>query len=499
MASTSRSAAAPDAPEFQRDVIFYERNGLRRYDFPLVTPQAVVRRLLWSPDSALLALWVHHPAKGSDAVQLCCRNNYHWYTKQSIDLPQGTPLVDVFFHPDNALQLYLLTPASVSTYTFQWDVLDSRRAAPHDSGLVAVVDGLDLQVTPLRYENVPPPMSSYRLSAPQRKEQQLVPVHAAYSVDDDLLVALYADRSYDVWQCFPAPKPQAQPPQLLLAGQLEMTGRQELLQLAVKGSLQEGKLHLATLCASDDATSLWISSVDLKSQQCEMLDPILGEGLEQIAAFSNGFVSHDHEGKIQAVSVEGDQLDAFAQATLPEACAKIAAVEVPAHPPQIVGMTSSGRLYAGSRLLSAEATSFVVCGTFLIFSTLAHTARFIALADLSAPEGKVSDFDPTRAQARRLERGSRIVAGIASSMTLVLQMPRGNLETICPRPLVLQVVMQQLDELQFREAFVNCRKHRIDLNILVDHDPNTAIANLALLTEQIPEVDHLNLFVSAMA
>jgi len=56
-----------------RDVIFFERNGLRRYDFALRTSgPAVVHELVWSPDSTVLAVWI------DDAVQLWTRVNYHW-------------------------------------------------------------------------------------------------------------------------------------------------------------------------------------------------------------------------------------------------------------------------------------------------------------------------------------------------------------------------------------------------------------------------------------
>lgn len=503
IASTSRSA-----DHIQRDVIFYERNGLRRYEFPVVRPQATVKQLKWSPDSALLALWVGSDATHqqkqdgeSDSVQLAFRNNYHWYTKQDLTVPQGSgPLVDIFFHPDNALQVFLLTTQFITSYTLQWDVLASSRAPPHDAGLVNVVDGRDLLVTPLRYENVPPPMSSYRLRNPDRSAQ--VPVHTTFSLDDDLLVALYPDFSFDLWQCFPAPAGQSQPPSLLLSQCAISVSSKQLqpLQIAAKGSLQQGVLRLALLCSAEEVSSLWIATVDLKSQTCDVAEPLLGEAFEQLAAFSRGFITQVRGGGLQAMSTEAEETtDILEDACLPEMCTKIAPVELPDRPVRVLGLTSSGRLYAGTQLLSPEATSFVVCGNFLIFTTTSHTARFIALSDLSQPEGRITDFDPTKAQARRLERGSRIVAGIASSMTLILQMPRGNLETICPRPLVLEVVMDELDQLRFREAFVNCRKHRIDLNLLADHDPATFMDNLPLFLEQIPEVDHLNLFVSALA
>ena len=50
-------------------------------------------------------------------------------------------------------------------------------------------------------------------------------------------------------------------------------------------------------------------------------------------------------------------------------------------------------------------------------------------------------------------------------------MPRGNLETICPRALVLSSVRGSLDQLKFREAFITMRKHRINLDLIYDHNP----------------------------
>ena len=54
---------------------------------------------------------------------------------------------------------------------------------------------------------------------------------------------------------------------------------------------------------------------------------------------------------------------------------------------------------------------------------------------------------------------------------LLPQMPRGNLETISPRALVLSSVKKSLDQLDFRTAFLTMRKHRINLNLIYDHNP----------------------------
>lgn len=59
-------------------------------------------------------------------------------------------------------------------------------------------------------------------------------------------------------------------------------------------------------------------------------------------------------------------------------------------------------------------------------------------------DGKSHPFDES---IRRVERGSQIVVAVADDTKVVLQMPRGNLEAIHPRALVLTAVRKHLDRL----------------------------------------------------
>jgi elongator complex protein 1 len=80
-----------------------------------------------------------------------------------------------------------------------------------------------------------------------------------------------------------------------------------------------------------------------------------------------------------------------------------------------------------------------------MYSTLAHEAHFISIDKLSQSFDSEDSNASIESEKRRVERGSRIVTAVPSNMTLVLQMPRGNLENINPRPLVLQVVRRDID------------------------------------------------------
>ena len=61
------------------DLVFFERNGLRRGEFSLrIAPTENVLGLDWNIDSDTLAVQL------SDRIQLWTTKNYHWYLKKEI-------------------------------------------------------------------------------------------------------------------------------------------------------------------------------------------------------------------------------------------------------------------------------------------------------------------------------------------------------------------------------------------------------------------------------
>ena len=48
----------------------------------------------------------------------------------------------------------------------------------------------------------------------------------------------------------------------------------------------------------------------------------------------------------------------------------------------------------------------------------------------------------------------------------------------------------------YRAAFHECRKHRIDLNILALHNEAIFLKRLASFVDQVDDVDHINLFLT---
>lgn len=367
-----------------------------------------------------------------------------------------------------------------------------------------------LLFTAFRYQNIPPPMSSLTL----RDSLGQTAVHATFSDNEDLLAALMPDGHVNVWT-WSFGKGNKSSTRHIARLALPQTNPQTHIyqQVAVTGCSATKNLRIYALLWSTSARTTQLFSASLHvGDAAPWLDaePLitLSSSVNRLIASSDGVRLQRSDG-----SLTDAKLGIVAR--LPERCPYVRTLNGAVH----LGLSDSGRLYANDRQLASGVTSFAIGGDFLVYTTLQHDARFLLLRsildgpvpDVEAEDVYTHPVKPQRAQedgtdkkqegdsySRRVERGSRIVTVVPSSMTLVLQMPRGNLETVSPRPLVLQEVRRYLDDRQYREAFLVCRRHRIDLNFLCDHNPTAFQADLALFIDQIADNEHLGLFASGL-
>jgi elongator complex protein 1 len=92
--------------QVSREVIFWERNGLRHGEFPMPDKQGlVVKNLEFSLDSALLALHCFAP-DSSELVYIMYRSNWKWFCKQAIHLDK--PLANFKWMFNKKQQLFLI-------------------------------------------------------------------------------------------------------------------------------------------------------------------------------------------------------------------------------------------------------------------------------------------------------------------------------------------------------------------------------------------------------
>lgn len=87
---------------------------------------------------------------------------------------------------------------------------------------------------------------------------------------------------------------------------------------------------------------------------------------------------------------------------------------------------------------------------------------------------------------------------VDKNIRTVLQMPRGNLEGIYPRIIVLQKIIELIDNLEYGVAFRLLRQHKIDINMIYDVNPEQFMANIEKFVSELEKVDYLNLFINSL-
>ncbi|TFK44978.1 IKI3 family-domain-containing protein [Crucibulum laeve] len=517
--------------EGRHDIVFFERNGLRHGEFTLrVEDLAVkpgfdavqlrwgykVRELAWSSDSNILAVWIEKHDR--DVVQLWMTGNYYWYLKHEIAAPSRAASVpgrftSVEWHPESPAHLILSTPSEVIQRVYAGETYSSPSQPPDDSGSVAVIDGSKIFLTPFRTQNVPPPMSTYQLLVTPSSSSALVsavrtPIHASFSKEHETLAVLWESGYLELWALHTRLGPglsKVVNPSKTWSGYVQESGEIQWRQTSLRSTDSDQSWAVTVLGSGKDKDAVAILEVtesgsiqadvrNLPYQNCRIV-----ADAESIFETPNGEIFQYKLKDEQPVPL----------VVFPEFCVQTQRVSLPSAGQSeaeklFVGLGRSGKLYVtteatSSQTIATNANSYTVASGFIIFTTTAHEAIFAPLTSiciyLEPSDGELKEL-PIDWPARKVERGSRIVVAVPSAMSLVLQMPRGNLETINPRPLVLGVVKQDLDAGNYRKAFFSCRKHRIDLNVLVDHDQDTFLKRVSSFVEQIHEVDHLNLFLT---
>ena len=179
----------------------------------------------------------------------------------------------------------------------------------------------------------------------------------------------------------------------------------------------------------------------------------------------------------------------------------------------IIYLTHNNHLYENGTLISTEVNSFLIFKHFLLFTQLSSSPySTLHLIDLNEPktienfkkltEGKNTNLlykqnlNYKDFYMRTLERGASLVC--CSGIKLILQMPRGNLETIMPRLIVLDEIKKDVLNLKYEQAFILCRKNKINLNLIYDIDPEQFMKNIKLFVTGVKKEDYLNLFLNSL-
>ena len=156
-------------------------------------------------------------------------------------------------------------------------------------------------------------------------------------------------------------------------------------------------------------------------------------GLESLRGYGNVVLIHLIDGKTLELCT--NDMIISDSIVFPEFCYRFESING-----HIIGLAASGRLYVnGTEILSAI-SSFVIHSDFLVVTSLQkHRLLCLPLVHLSNSNLAITE--------RAIERGAKLVHAVAKETTVVLQMPRGNLEVVHPRALSLNIMKSLIDGL----------------------------------------------------
>ena len=131
---------------------------------------ADVLDVAWNADSDVLALLVHHPSSSSpsspphSSIHLYASSNHHYQLKAEVDLIPGPPsTLSLLWDPDRPLHLLTISQlGEVHSLSFEWDVDVSLTP----SRWAAVIEGVDVKLTPLARTLIPPPLCYASITFP---------------------------------------------------------------------------------------------------------------------------------------------------------------------------------------------------------------------------------------------------------------------------------------------------------------------------------------------
>ena len=507
-------------------VVFFERNGLRHGQFDLrLSAEELLDlgpsiKLKWNVDSSVLAVCL------KNRVQLWTMGNYHYYLKQELDDIKG-----FCWHPEKPLHFTAWNDNIVQTLAYASVVTNSPTSSPNDYGLIPVIDGRSLKVTPLRFANVPPPMAFCEIQI----DHPIIDV--AVSVQDKTIqIAILSRHNLELWEMKATSLQDA--PDRRWRVPLHVEAPTMLLQLAFS---TDSLVILQSTLGRCDLQLVGLDGVQEDAIHSRAKDPqllanhVVGKVSKYILVIGDQSDASVTDGRAQTMIIipSSKRLGvAYQKAT--KQTVNCAVYGFPSQTVQksdtntnpqddrpltngnsktthdagvngdisheqyiIFRLDEQGSLFANDRCLARGCTSFTLTPAHLIFTTT-QLLKFVHLTQDTETLEIPADNAESDERCRSIERGARLVTVMPSIFALVLQMPRGNLETIYPRALVLAGIRRSINRKQYRKAFFACRNHRVDLNILHDHNPEQLRSNIGLFVDQVQKTEHIDLFLSSL-
>nr|XP_053646300.1 putative elongator complex protein 1 isoform X1 [Cherax quadricarinatus]XP_053646301.1 putative elongator complex protein 1 isoform X1 [Cherax quadricarinatus] len=546
----------------KHEVIFFEKNGLKHGEFnlPFKSNEMLVKEVSWNQDSSVLLVWLKPLTKNEgdpkDIVQLWTTGNYHWYLKQELKFAEGINYL--CWDCTAPFLLHLLTPSHLHLYS--WVVTNniSRGFGSVDLAQVAVIDGTKLLMTPFRQSIVPPPMSAYEVTFTEQISAVMFapPIVKTCEASPDSSVCV-EDSGF--LEAFDPPGCNSNS-LCVLHGSETLTF---LTQAHANDILDDHGCNVKITGAGGNGVTVKVNVHRVIAQHKVEWDPEKTPKCQEISQLCNWVwaakntllacykteevcyvvmvdiqsigseagrvtvkavlpveesvvsISPSPDGTIAALQcVSGALLELNFQTQaiepytesgeevrFPSVCQQVSLCPVDDGSQVIpIGLTSRNRLYWGNNQLLANCTSYHIHTDHLLTTTTKHMLLIIPLKHSTFSKLFTGNAeDSSTVGSRKVERGSRIVTAVPQDTRVILQMPRGNLEVVSPRPLTVHILKVLLNEHKYYQALEIMRVQRIDLNLMFDHNPAEFLAHATHFVQDVDNPQWIDVFLASLS
>lgn len=468
------------------DLVFYERNGLRHGQFNTrLNPEIeTIENLTWSSDSEILLFQLH------DRIQLWTTKNYHWYLKQELF---AKDIIFAKFHPEKPLNFMIGTPTGIQIVDLTYKIVTGPTHLGNDSGMTLVTDGSTVKITPLSIANVPPPISFREFDINGNIND------LAISKSNEKYAVLSSEGDIYFSELSLNDMKQGKTPQInhKISKDKYITDSNEVAKqiafikdLFVAVAIDSPLGSRITLFEVDDINNPFVNESVNTTTKTVLLKSRADFNTVIIEFVDNRVVELDCT------------LDCKEIVKFPQLCRDIEiSFKEDTQQYEAFGISRNGKLFCNENHVVSGVTSLKITESHLLFTTVQSKLCFIHLN--SSQENyeiflNLTNENIVDERIRQVERGSILINVMPTKYSVVLEAPRGNLETICPRIIVLSAIRKFIKQKNYKDAFITCRTHRIDLDILHDYEPELFFNNVETFINQISKVEYLDLFVSCL-
>lgn len=480
------------------EIVMFEKNGMvhQRISLPTCFLNLHIVDMCWSHNSEILAILAQQFFFEGDELNLkpilmfYTMQNCHYYLKHSTYLNPHF-YYQIKWNSVDFNRLHVMTSGGrYQEYSLSYDVTIDQETT------VTVVDSNRILLTPLRVCNVPPPMAAKVASVDSLIHSIMMNPRGStdifiITIDNKIIrtarMGANPNRYLNVEQNIGITN------NIKLNGFEERLMNHELYEFEKLTSYQhfrfyEGDLVVAAKSLENITHDITVTSMTKRSElivlelknELGQLVPIKTKLIleKEVVNICQDLGEHKSKSGIYVCFSDGT----IANFTVPQLEKRVDSeislnfttdspwpfdrVKIQVRDNSIVSLTPDSTLRCGINLITpGNCTSFTLTEHYLIYTTTDNLLHFLKRENL--------DKSTIETWSQSIEPGAYIIAVDHETAKVVLQMPRGNLDIIHPRLLVLYKVHEMLknskiSHISFDEIFRFVRHHRINTNFIAD-------------------------------